>query len=170
MYLIGHGFDSHRFDIVQPKSLIIGGIKIDYKHGLIGHSDGDLLIHAIIDSLMGALQQPDIGELFPNSDNKYANIASVYLLEETLQYIESLEIKQNRVYTINNIDCTIVAQAPKLSEYKQAIINNLQSTFKAMNYPTQINIKAKTAEHMGSLGREEGMACHVNALLSYNSR
>lgn len=152
---IGNGFDSHR--LVEGRDFILGGIKIPYERGLAGHSDGDALIHAIIDALLGAIAFGDIGELFPDNDPQYKNIQSDKLLHETLEHINKA------CYRINNLDCTIICEAPKLSPYKKNIINNLAGLMSIE--PTQVSIKAKTAEQMGAFGRGEGIAVIATVLI-----
>ena len=150
-YKIGHGYDAHRLE--DNRKLILGGVEIDYERGLAGHSDADVLVHAIIDALLGAAGLGDIGELFPDSDKKYKNISSLILLEEVGEIIK-------KDYIIANIDCTIVAEKPKLAPYKQAIKNKLSEVLQA-----DINIKAKTEEGLGFTGRGEGIAAYAVCII-----
>lgn len=151
----GTGYDIHR--LVKNKKLILGGIEIKFNLGLIGHSDADVLIHSIIDALLGATALGDIGELFPGTNKKYKNISSVILLQEVHKKI----IKEN--FAINNIDATIIAEKPKLSEYKNLIKKNLADILRITE--NQINIKAKTNEGLGYIGKGKAIACITVATL-----
>ena len=144
---IGHGYDVHRY--VENRKLILGGVEIPYKFGLLGHSDADVLVHAIIDSLIGALCLGDIGKLFPDTDIKYKNIDSLILLKH-----------------VNNIiiDSTIVIQEPKLSSYINNIRKNIADTCK-INI-NDINVKAKTEENLGFTGALQGVAAHAVVLIN----
>lgn len=154
-YKIGHGYDVHRLG--ENRRLILGGIEIPNNNiGLIGHSDADVLIHAVIDALLGAAGLGDIGTHFPDSDDKYKNISSVILLEETAELI-----KKN--YEISNIDCTVILQEPKLVKYKEAIRKNLSSVLNIAEF--DVNIKAKTEEGLGFTGEKTGIAAHAVCLL-----
>ncbi len=147
---IGFGYDSHRFE--QGRKLIIGGVEIPYEKGLAGHSDADVLVHAIIDALLGSAGLGDIGRHFPDTDLAYKNISSLILLERTLELL-----KFNNIEPLW-IDCTIFAEKPKMSSY----IPEMQSNFK--NFGININIKAKTNEKMGFIGRQEGIAAQAVCL------
>ena len=137
--------------------LILGGVQIEFEKGLMGHSDADVLTHAIIDALLGASALPDIGELFPAEDMAYKNISSLLLLQEVHKILQ----KEN--YKIVNLDCILICEKPKISIYKKNIIASLALALQIDE--KQINLKAKTAEQMGSLGREEGIASLVVALI-----
>jgi len=141
----GIGYDSHRFVLSRP--LIIGGVSIPYTKGVAAHSDGDVLIHAIIDSILGASGSKDIGSLFPDTDSKYKNISSLVLLSN----FKNLKI----VY----IDAIIILQEPKLSSYIDKMKVNITNTLN-LNYD-RLNIKAKTNEGMGFIGRSEGIASYA---------
>ncbi len=154
-YKIGVGFDIHK--LVSGRKLILGGVKIKHEFGLKGHSDADVLIHAIIDALLGAAGMTDIGQHFPDTDKQYKNIESKKLLLKTLQLIQ----KEN--YTIANLDTTVFIQEPKLSQYKEKIRKNL-SRIMAID-KNNINIKAKTMEHIGPIGRGECIAAQAILLL-----
>ena len=155
MYRIGQGFDLHR--LVEGRALVLGGVKIAHTKGLLGHSDADVLIHAIIDSLLGALCLGDIGQHFPDTDSKYKDANSVELLKKVLELIEE------KGYEIVNIDSTIQAQEPKLMPYIIAIRENLA---KNMNLDiNQISVKAKTYEKQDSIGKGEAIAVYCNTLL-----
>ncbi len=147
-FKVGHGFDAHRFS--KNRDLILGGEKIAFNKGLLGHSDADVLIHAIIDALLGALALGDIGKHFPNDDPKYKNISSIKLLKKVLSH-ENL-----KQWTLCNLDCTVIAQQPKLEPYIYNMRKNIASVFNVDI--SQISIKATTTEKMGFCGREEGIA------------
>ena len=155
MYRIGQGFDLHR--LVEGRALILGGIKINHQKGLLGHSDADVLVHAIIDSLLGALCLGDIGQHFPDTDPKYKNANSINLLKEVLAKIKKEE------YSIVNIDATIQAQEPKLMPHITAIRENLAQNM-GINI-NQISVKAKTYEKQDSIGQGEAIAVYCNTLL-----
>lgn len=155
MYRIGQGFDLHK--LVEGRALILGGLKIEHTKGLLGHSDADVLIHAIIDSLLGALCLGDIGQHFPDTDPKYKDANSVELLKKILDLIK------NEGYEIVNIDSTIQAQEPKLMPHIIKIRENLA---KQMNIQlNQFSVKAKTYEKQDSIGRGEAIAVYCNSLL-----
>lgn len=150
-YRIGIGFDIHR--LVEGRQLFLGGIQIPYIKGLLGHSDGDVLLHAICDAFLGALSEGDIGEHFPDTDPKFHNISSERLLEAVKEIIE------RKNFTIGNIDTVVIAQEPKLFPFKKQIQANIA---RILNIPQEIvNIKAKTNEGLGELGRGEGIAVYA---------
>lgn len=154
-YRIGHGYDVHRFE--EGRELWLGGVKIDYPLGLKGHSDADVLLHAISDALLGALALRDIGYHFPDTDPKYKGADSKVLLKE----VEALVAKEG--YKIGNIDATIVAEQPKINphvETMQSVIAGILSV-----EPNQISIKATTNEKMGFTGRKEGILALATALV-----
>jgi 2-C-methyl-D-erythritol 2,4-cyclodiphosphate synthase len=153
---IGIGYDVHRFD--TSKDLILGGVKIPYDQGLLGHSDADVLLHAIMDALLGAAGLGDIGKLFPDTDLKYKNISSMVLLETVFESLKSLD------YKVINIDSVIVCQAPKLSPYMWQMCENISSVLKIQS--SQVNVKATTTEKLGFEGRKEGISAQAVALLS----
>jgi len=156
---IGNGFDVHPF--VLGRDLILGGKKIDYKFGLAGHSDADVIVHAIIDSLLGAAGMIDIGQLFPDTDDRYKNISSIVLLKEVYNKLHSSGI------TIINIDTVVICQEPKISPYVDEIKKNIAGS---LNLETsRIGIKGKTTEGLGFTGRGEGIACYSVALLQISS-
>ena len=152
---IGHGYDVHR--LVEGRDLILGGVKIDYKKGLLGHSDADVLTHAIMDSLLGAAGLGDIGEIFPDTDPKYKDADSLNLLEFVCSLIEKKGFK------ISNIDATLIAQKPKIKPYINSMIEKLAMT--ANIESNKINIKATTEEGLGFTGLMEGMSAHAVCLL-----
>ena len=152
---IGHGYDVHR--LVKGRKLIVGGVHIPWEMGLLGHSDADVLAHAVIDSLLGAAALGDIGLLFPDSDPSYKDANSLKLLQKAAQYL------YENGWGIENIDVTVLAQAPKLRPYIQQIQENIA---KAVEIPAeQISIKATTEEGLGFTGKGEGLACHAVCLI-----
>lgn len=152
---IGFGYDSHIFE--KDRKLILAGIDIPYEFGLKGHSDADAVIHALIDSIFGALCLGDIGSHFPDNDNKYKNISSVKLLEETVKIMEE------KKYTISNADITIIIEKPKLRNYIDSMRESLSKVLKTN--VENISIKAKTNEKMDAVGRGEGIAVYCVSLL-----
>ena len=152
-YKIGLGYDIHK--LVENRDLIIGGIKIPYEKGLLGHSDADVLIHAIIDALLGALNLNDIGTIFPDTDPKYKNADSTILLKNVLKKVDE------KGYKIGNIDTNIIAQAPKMMPYISEIKQNLANI---MNIDVEnISVKAKTKEKLDAVG--EKLAIETNAVV-----
>ncbi len=154
---VGHGVDAHAFS--EGRALILGGINIPFEKGLAGHSDADVVIHAIMDALLGAAGLGDIGKHFPNTNAQYKNISSLLLLENVASMI------QDRHYYIGNIDVTIIAQEPKINPYVPAMQKVLAPVLKI---PVDaISIKATTTEKMGFIGREEGIAAFATALIGF---
>lgn len=160
MFKIGEGYDVHRFS--DNRDLILGGEKIDYEKGLLGHSDADVLIHSIIDSLLGAMALGDIGKFFPDTDEKYKNINSMLLLKEVKKILDGNNEYQKK-YKILNIDSTIICEKPKLRNYIDKMRNNIKDVLN-INIE-QINIKATTEEGLGFTGRKEGIAARAICLL-----
>lgn len=155
MFRIGQGFDIHK--LVEGRKLIIGGIEIDYEKGLLGHSDADVLIHSIIDALLGALALGDIGTHFPDNYSKYKNIDSTILLKETKKLIEE------KGYKINNLDNTIFAQEPKMKPYIPLIREKLSQILEIDK--DLISIKAKTMEEQDSVGEKKSISTQSVVLL-----
>lgn len=153
---IGIGCDTHR--LTEGRKLILGGVLIEHTKGLLGHSDADALTHAVIDALLGAAGMGDIGTLFPDTDMKYKDISSLVLLEEAGRRVKSAG------YEIVNIDTIIIAQKPKMAPYKALMAETMAKTLGID--PSQINVKAKTNEHMGFTGREEGIETRAVALIN----
>ncbi len=151
----GIGYDIHRIE--KGTGLYIGGIKISDRLKFAAHSDGDLLIHALIDSLLGAIGEKDIGELFPDTDNRYKNIKSTVLLEKTVDILE----KKN--FEIINIDSVIIAESPKISPFKEKIKENITSILGIGK--EDFNLKAKTKEKIGAVGRGEAMECYCVSMV-----
>ncbi len=153
---IGMGYDVHR--LVEGRDLIIGGVKIEYEKGLLGHSDADVLLHAIMDALLGAAALGDIGKHFPDSDPKYKGISSIKLLEHVGKLLE-----ENNFF-VGNIDATIIAQAPKFRPYIDQMNENIA---KALNIEvSQINVKATTEEGLGFTGAGEGISSQAICILN----
>lgn len=153
---IGHGYDVHR--LALGRKLILGGVEIPYVSGLKGHSDADVLTHAVMDALLGAAALGDIGRHFPDTDDQYKDINSQLLLREVCRMI------REKGYEIGNLDATVIAQKPKLAPYLEAMGEVLAET---MEIPRdRINLKATTEERLGFTGREEGIAAHCVCLLT----
>ncbi|WP_295154266.1 2-C-methyl-D-erythritol 2,4-cyclodiphosphate synthase [uncultured Brachyspira sp.] len=152
---IGYGYDSHIF--AENRKLILAGIEIPYELGLKGHSDADAVIHALIDSILGALALGDIGSHFPDNDERYKNISSMELLKEAVCIMEE------KKYSISNTDITIILEKPKLRNHIDTMRENLSKVLKTDI--ENISIKAKTNEKMDSIGRGEGIAVHCASLL-----
>ena len=152
---IGHGYDVHR--LVDERKLVLGGVEIPWEKGLLGHSDADVLVHAVMDALTGASRLGDIGKLFPDTDPAYAGISSLKLLAEVGRLLEE------KGFVVVNIGATLRAQAPKVGPYKQQMAENMAA---ALNIrPEQVNVKATTEEGLGFTGDGSGMAAHAVALL-----
>ncbi len=157
-FLVGSGWDVHRF--VEGRPLILCGVQIPSARGLLGHSDADVAVHALMDALLGALGRGDIGELFPDSDPKFRNISSLTLLEEVIALLHWDKL------VVNNVDLTIMAEQPKLAPYKQAMRAKLASVLEISEQ--RVNIKATTAEGLGFVGRQEGIK--ATAVVSLRGR
>ena len=152
---IGQGFDAHR--LVANRRLVIGGVEIAFDRGLEGHSDGDVLLHAVADALLGALGEGDLGRHFPSSDESLAGIDSRILLGRVV------ELMRERGYTLANLDATVIAQVPRLSPHQAQMSRNLAETLGAP--ASQINLKVTSTDHLGAIGREEGVAALAVVLL-----
>ena len=153
---VGLGYDVHR--LVENRKLIIGGVDIPYEYGLFGHSDADVLLHAIMDAILGAAALGDIGKHFPDNDEKYKGISSIKLMEHVRELIAE------NGFVIDNIDATIIAQKPKMAPYKAAMTENIAKALKIdIN---QINIKATTEEGLGFTGKCEGISSQAICMLS----
>lgn len=153
---IGMGYDVHR--LAENRDLIMGGVKIEYEYGLLGHSDADVLLHAIMDALLGAAALGDIGKHFPDSDDKYKGISSLKLLDYVGEMIE----KEH--FIIENIDATIIAQAPKMRPYIDQMRQNIADTLQID--VSRVNVKATTEEGLGFTGNKEGISSQAICLLS----
>ena len=157
---IGHGYDAHRY--AEGRKFILGGVEIESPFGMVAHSDGDVLTHAIIDALFGAAGLPDIGKQFPNTDEKYKDISSMELLRE------AVDIVRQAGFRAAYIDCTVIAEEPKLSPYVEAMKESIAKNSGLK--PRQINVKATTEEKMGFTGSLEGISAHAVCLLEEHSR
>jgi 2-C-methyl-D-erythritol 2,4-cyclodiphosphate synthase len=153
---IGIGYDIHR--LVKGRKLILGGVEIPHTHGLDGHSDADVLIHAIMDALLGAVALGDIGQHFPNTDPKYKNISSFELLKHVVGLVRSSK------FEVQNIDAMVIAEAPKLAPHIEKMCKNIADACGIKI--NQISVKATTNEGVGSIGRGEGIAAQAIALLA----
>ena len=152
---IGHGYDVHR--LVEGRDLIIGGVKIPHTLGLLGHSDADVLLHAIMDAVLGALALGDIGKHFPDSDQRYKGISSLALLSEVCSLME----KEGA--SVVNIDCTVIAQKPKMAPYIDQMRENIADAFETAK--DNVSVKATTEEKLGFTGQELGIAAHAVCIL-----
>ena len=153
---IGHGYDVHAFG--EGTSITIGGVEIPYKHSLVAHSDGDVLIHALMDAIVGAMAIGDIGHHFPDTDPKYKDCSS----RELLKHIYKTMVAKG--YKIGNVDITLVAEAPKMAPHLPVMIDHLSQDLQCS--AGQLNIKATTTEKLGFVGRGEGIACYAVVLLT----
>lgn len=154
-FRIGQGYDCHA--LVTGRKLIIGGVDIPHTTGLLGHSDADVLLHAITDALLGAAALGDIGKLFPDTDAKFAGADSRVLLREAVRQVKLAG------YVVGNLDATIIAQRPKMAPHISTMVENIARDLQVAN--GQVNVKAKTNEKLGYLGREEGIAAEAVVLL-----
>ena len=153
---IGHGYDVHK--LIENRKLILGGVEVPYKLGLLGHSDADVLLHAIMDALLGAAGLGDIGKYFPDTDLKYKNVSSLKLLEHIC------ELLKEKNYKIENIDATIIVQSPKLLPYMDEMKKNISLACEiSLN---QVNVKATTEEGLGFTGEGKGMSAHAVCLIN----
>ena len=156
---IGHGYDVHR--LVEGRDLILGGEKISHSLGLHGHSDADVLLHAVMDALLGAAALRDIGWHFPDTDMTYKGADSRMLLRTVREKIHAAG------YRVGNVDVTLIAQKPKLKDYIPAMMENIAADLQVAL--SQVNVKATTEERLGFTGQEEGIACHAVCLLEDNN-
>ena len=152
---IGHGYDVHR--LVEGRDLILGGVKIDYEKGLDGHSDADVLLHAVSDALLGAAGLGDIGRHFPDTDPQYKGADSLVLLQVVAQRVKEAG------YRVSNIDVTMIAQRPKLMPHIPQMVKNIAGAVEID--ASRVNVKATTEEKLGFTGSGEGMSCHAVCLL-----
>lgn len=159
MIRIGHGYDVHR--LAPERALVLGGVTIPHTHGLLGHSDADVLLHAICDAILGALGLGDLGRHFPDTDPAYAGIASTELL------CQVIALMQQNSYTIGNLDATIIAQKPRLAPHIPAMVDTIAAVCACAS--AQINVKATTTEKLGFEGRQEGISAHAVVLLHKKS-
>lgn len=154
-FRIGHGYDVHR--LAEGRKLILGGVEIPWDRGLLGHSDADVLVHAVMDALTGASRLGDIGKLFPDTDPAYAGISSLKLLAEVGRLLAE------RGFAVVNIDATLLAQAPKIAPYREQMVENIAAALGIGS--ERVNVKATTEEGLGFTGDGSGMAAHAVALL-----
>ena len=154
-FRIGHGYDVHR--LTKDRKLILGGVEIPYELGLLGHSDADVLLHAVMDAVLGALGEGDIGKHFPDTDEKYRGISSLKLLKTCVSVAET------RGYRLSNVDVTVIAQKPKLSPYIPEMKTNIAFAFGVE--PGAVNVKATTEEGLGFTGSGEGIAAHAVVIM-----
>lgn len=161
---IGHGIDVHKFASVvqEDKPLKLAGIPLPESYSLLAHSDGDVVLHAVCDAILGACAAGDIGQHFPDNDEAYANADSSQLLEQVLQIADKKQLQ------IINLDITVLAQVPKLSPYRQEMVANLCGLLSLDS--DRVNLKATTTEGLGYIGREEGIACHVVVLMESHAK
>lgn len=159
MFRIGHGYDVHR--LVEGRKLILGGVDIPYERGLLGHSDADVLVHAIMDAILGAAALGDIGKLFPDTDERYAGADSLKLLAEVMRVLRAAG------FELGNVDATVIAQRPKLAAY----IDNMRANIAAAAgiQASQVSVKATTEEKLGFTGDGSGIAAHAVALITEKS-
>lgn len=155
MIRVGHGYDVHRF--AENRDLILGGVKIDYEFGLLGHSDADVLIHAVCDALLGAAALGDIGAHFPDSDDRYKGIDSMILLRNVVALLAEKGCK------VGNVDATVVAQKPKIGKYTRQMAENIADACEVGS--DAVNVKATTEEKLGFTGRLEGISAHAVCLI-----
>ena len=153
---VGLGYDVHK--LVEGRDLIIGGVQIPYEKGPLGHSDADVLLHAIMDALLGAAALGDIGKHFPDTDSKYKGISSIKLLEYVRELID------DELYVVGNIDATIIAQKPKLKEYRPQMVDNIAGALGIEK--SRVNVKATTEEGLGFTGNGEGISSQAITLLT----
>jgi len=152
---IGHGYDVHR--LVECRDLVLGGVTIPFEKGLLGHSDADVLLHAVMDALLGAAGFGDIGKLFPDTDDAYKGISSMLLLEKVASAL------REKGYSVGNVDVTMIAQKPKLRPYIPQMEENIARVLQVS--ADRINVKATTEEHLGFTGDGSGMSCHAVCIL-----
>lgn len=155
----GHGYDAHRFanELLADKPFVLGGVVIPHDKSLLAHSDGDALIHALCDALLGAIGRGDIGRHFPDTDPAYSNIDSGILLEQVCEFL------QQEQWLIGNVDITILAQTPRMAGHIDAMCQRLATLMKIL--PEQVNVKASTTEGMGFVGRKEGIETYAVVLI-----
>ena len=158
-FRVGHGFDLHRLE--PGFKLIVGGKELEHDRGCDAHSDGDVLLHCATDAVLGGLGLPDIGQIFPDTDPKWKGQSSDVFMREAVR------LMRERGYELGNIDCTIIAQKPKMSPHKQDMINNLAELCGVD--PALVNIKAKTHEKVDSLGENRSIACHTVAMMVHKN-
>ena len=152
---IGHGYDVHR--LTEGRKLILGGVEIPWEKGLLGHSDADVLLHAVTDALLGAAGLGDIGRHFPDTDPDLEGIDSMILLKKAVEMLD------DKGYSVGNVDATVIAQKPKLAPYIDRMRDGIAGALRVA--PQKVNVKATTEEHLGFTGREEGISAHAVCLI-----
>ncbi|WP_061222472.1 2-C-methyl-D-erythritol 2,4-cyclodiphosphate synthase [Leptospira weilii] len=161
MFRIGNGIDFHKLEINQDRPLILGGVECESEFALVGHSDADIILHAISDAILGALALGDIGQYFPDTDSKLKNIDSKIILAKCL------ELMKERNFQLVNVDCTVVGERPKIAPLKEKITKSLSNL---LDLSTDcVSVKATTTEKMGALGRQEGIGTFCTILLGRKS-
>ena len=158
-FRVGQGLDVHAFDEARP--LILGGVKISETDGLAGHSDGDAVLHALVDALLGSVAAGDIGQYFPSEDPRWKGASSAVFLAEALAVVDS------RYGDVVNADVTIIASKPRLSAHRQAIVESIARLLRLT--PAQVNVKATTTDHLGFVGREEGLCAMAVVMVEIRS-
>ncbi|AOP35295.1 2-C-methyl-D-erythritol 2,4-cyclodiphosphate synthase [Leptospira tipperaryensis] len=162
MYRIGNGIDFHKLEINPERALVLGGIECESEFALVGHSDADIILHAISDAILGALALGDIGQYFPDTDPKLKNMDSKLILSKCL------ELMKERNFELINVDCTVIGERPKIAPLKERITKSLSSL---LSLPADcVSVKATTTEKMGALGRQEGIGTFCTILLGKNSK
>ncbi len=156
-FRVGHGYDVHRF--AEGRRLILGGVDVPYERGLDGHSDADVLVHAIMDAILGAMGLGDIGRHFPDTSDEFLGISSIILLERVQKIVAE------KGASVVNVDATLVLQRPKIAPYIEDMVSNIATALGISK--TAVNVKATTEEHLGFTGSGEGAAAHAVALISY---
>ncbi len=154
-FRVGHGYDVHK--LVSGRDLVLGGVKIPYEKGLLGHSDADVLLHAVMDALLGAAALGDIGRHFPDTDERYEGIDSTLLCREVGNLLSE------NGFSVSNIDATVIAQAPKLAPFIPQMKENIAEIFNISE--DRVNVKATTEEHLGFTGRKEGISAHAVCII-----
>ncbi|WP_078124838.1 2-C-methyl-D-erythritol 2,4-cyclodiphosphate synthase [Leptospira alexanderi] len=161
MFRIGNGIDFHKLEINQDRPLMLGGIECESEYALVGHSDADIILHALSDAILGALALGDIGQYFPDTDQKLKNIDSKIILAKCL------ELMKERNFQLVNVDCTVIGERPKIAPLKEKIMKSL---CRLLNLPADcVSVKATTTEKMGALGRQEGIGTFCTILLGKKS-
>ena len=156
-FRIGNGFDAHKFSTEGASKIVLGGVSIPHNKSLLAHSDGDVVLHALCDAILGALAKGDIGKHFPDTNEQYENIDSRVLLREVI------ELMQTDNYKIQNADITIIAQSPRMAPYIESMCSNIAEDLKTDL--SRVNVKATTTEQMGFTGRSEGIAVQATVLI-----
>lgn len=155
-YRVGHGYDVHK--LADGRELVLGGVKIPFEKGLLGHSDADVLVHAVMDALLGAVALGDIGRHFPDSSDEFLEISSLSLLSRVKSLLKE------RGYSVINVDATLILQKPKVASYIPEMVKNISKILEIEE--SRINVKATTEEHLGFTGRGEGVSAHAVVMVA----